>query len=187
MRWNERFSLLFKVIIPLLFLIELQASPVSDAVVSHLRAAQTAQQQGQPVIAAEALRQVVLREPWRTALWEQIGQADLQAGQPQQAVEALLKAEQAGVLSSAGRYRLGEAYLQQGDDRQAETAWRKLLKTDGPSEQIYARLAQLLRAKHDTAGAIAVLRDWRAFAPQNAQAAYQLGLLLCTIQPDEAL
>ena len=145
MRWNERFSLLFKVIIPLLFLITLQVSPVSNAVVSHLRAAQMAQQQGQPAIAAEALRQVVLREPWRTALWEQIGQAELAAGQPEQAIEALLKAEKAGVLSSGGHYRLGEAYLQQGDDRQAETAWRKLLITYGPSEQVYARLAQLLR------------------------------------------
>lgn len=187
MRWNERFSLLLKVIIPLLFLIVLQVSPVSDAVASHLRAAQTAQEQGQPATMAEALRQVVLREPWRTALWERIGRAELEAGQPEQAIEALRKAEQAGVLSSEGRYRLGDAYLQQGDDRTAETAWRKQLKTDGPSEQVYARLAQLLRARHDTAGAIEVLRDWHAFAPQNPQVAYQLGLLLSTVQPDEAL
>ncbi len=188
MQPGKRLSLIFKICLPLLLLIALQANPISNAVSRDLRQARSAQQDGQPQVAADALRRVADHEPWRaSALWDSIGQADYQAGRLPEAVQAWQSALRSGSLSTDSWFLLGDAELQQGQNAAAEATWRALMETRGPANRIYERLLQLARARRDYAAGLRMLREWQAFDPQNPQVAYLLGSYLSVSQPDEAM
>lgn len=187
MHLGERLSLFLKICLPLIFLVAISAYPRSYAVADALRAAQSAQSMGLHQAAASALRQVLENEPWRSPLWETLGREELASGRLPEAIAALKRADQAGSLSPDGRFQLGEAYLQQGDTALAEATWQALLKTEGPSGRVYARLAQVQGAHRDYPAVLATLRGWHSLAPDDVHVTYLLGLNLTAQQPDQAL
>jgi cytochrome c-type biogenesis protein CcmH/NrfG len=200
MQPGERFILSFKIILPFLVLALLNFSPVSSVVRKDLQAARiagmgslqvaepsaTTEPSAQPEAVAGALQRVLTREPWRLALLDLIGRAELAAGRAPEAIGALRQAERAGTLSVEGRFQLGEAYLRQGDDRVAEAAWQSLLRLEGPSPRVFDRLVQVRRARRDYPAVIETLRAWRSFDPQDPHVTFLLGMYLSTVQPDEA-
>ncbi len=204
MQLGERVSIFLKISLPFLILVLLNVSPVSRAVTKDLReagAAQLAEQSpvaNSPETIAKAYRRVLAREPWRAALWDRVGQAELASGRVPEAIDALRQAEKAGALSEEGRFQLGEAYLRLGKPQEAVGVLEFLLRLEGPSARVFERLYQIQRSQGDFPAAIAVLRAWRAYAPKEgapkeaapkeaARVAFLLGLNLCVFQTDEAL
>ncbi len=131
---GARLSLLFKISLPLLFLVMVEAYPLSHAVVENLREAREAETQGKPQERAEALHRVLMYEPWRVMLWEQAGRADLEAGRVTEAIDAFKQASQAGTLSVDGHILLGDAYLQNGEAQAAEGVWQELITPPGSTD-----------------------------------------------------
>ena len=176
MQLGERVSIFLKISLPFLILVLLNVSPVSRAVTKDLReagAAQLAEQSpvaNSPETIAKAYRRVLAREPWRAALWDPVGQAELASGRVPEAIDALRQAEKAGALSEEGRFQLGEAYLRLGKPQEAVGVLEFLLRLEGPSARVFERLYQIQRSQGDFPAAIAVLRAWRAYAPKEARA-----------------
>jgi tetratricopeptide (TPR) repeat protein len=192
MQPEERLALYGKLILPVIVLVMISASPTSFAVQDSLRGAWKAQAAGLYQETADYLRQVLIREPWREGLWEQAGRAEMEAARLPQAVEAFTRAQAAGDLSPDGRFQLGEAYFLQKDALAAETVWKDLLleEVDLPlqlASRVYDRLAQLQRARGDFNAAVETLRAWRAADPANPRVAYLLGMHLAVTRPEEGL
>ena len=187
MQFDERASTALKLLFPLLILALLGISPVSNVVSSSLLAASVARESGRHQAAAAALRQAAEREPWRTDLWEQIGREEWAAGRIEEAEQALQASAARGALSADGRFLLGEVFWQQGKLDSAETQWQALLDGAWKSTRVYERLAQLHRSRGDFARAAEVLRGWRSDFPQDAKAAFLLGLHLSAMEPDAAI
>lgn len=187
MQADDRLSLALKIVFLFLALVSLRVNPSSYVVRQDLQAAQAAQEAGQPKEAAQSLRDVLAREPWRASLWEQVGNEAFAAGQMEEAVAALQKAGVLHALSADGSLLLGEAYQQLHRPREAEATWKDLLRREGPNPDVFDRLTKLQRAQGDYQGAIETLNAWHAYAPADARVSFLLGLHLCAIKPDEAL
>ena len=133
--------------------------------------------------AASAYALAAWRIPWRPSLWEQAGEMAQASGNGQNAILFLKRAGQRNALSPLGWFSLGLAYQQQEDIPSAVSAWKRAL----PLAEAYASLAQVYRTQGDFPAAIA---DWQASIAQKADQAnahYQLGLLLATTAPETAL
>lgn len=187
MQPGERISIIFRLFLPLILLVFLRTSPVPAAIQRDLTQARIAQEEGYPQAAADALRRVAAREPWRTNLWERIGQAEYAAGQNAEAESALQNALEAGTLSAEGRFLLGEIQLKLGNPAAAEKTWQDLLHDSGPSARVYERLVDLQRSQGDDAAVVTTLRAWHRSSAVDARAAFLLGLYLSAVQPEEAL
>ena len=187
MQFRERFSLILKLLLPLLVLVVLSAQPASTRVGGALRDAQAASSAGQHAEAADHYRAALDREPWRLELWEAVAREEQQAGRLEQAEEAYLQAQANGQLSAQGRRALAEVYSLLGETDKALTAWQAVIREDGPAGAVYEQMAQVYRSRGELESAVAVLREWRAKEPGSARAAYLLGLYLSVSDPDAAV
>lgn len=192
MELGERLSLLLKLCLPFLVLVALKAYPRPYSVVDGLNQSRLAQQAGQSEAAANALRQVAQREPWRTYLWEQIGAAEMEANHFPGAIEAFQRAAATDQLSLEGSFQLAEAYKLSGDPDAAEAAWQALLDRAGPAapelrSRVFEQLVQLHHEQGEFVAAVETLRAWRLTEPENPSVAYRLGLYLAVVEPDQAI
>lgn len=187
MQVGERFSLILKILLPLLVLAVLSAQPASIQVGGALRQAQAASSAGQHAEAANHYRAALEREPWRLNLWETIAREEQQAGRLEQAEEAYLQAQAKGRLSAQGRQALAEVYSLLGETDKALDAWQAVIRENGPSAAVYEQMAQVYRSRGDLEAAVVVLREWREMEPASARAAYLLGLHLTVSDPDAAV
>ena len=71
MQVPERGALVIKILLPILFLVAINANPASYAVRKELEKARLAEENGRLDVSARSLRSVLALEPWRTDLWEQ--------------------------------------------------------------------------------------------------------------------
>lgn len=196
MRLFERISPVLKILLILFLALLLNVSPASKAVENGLRKARIAQETGFALAEAEGLRQAVLREPWRTDLWEVLGRAEYMAGQYEPALTSLQTALQHNALSAEGRFLMGELYLQADDAPAAEAAWLAVVGSTCTDSQkavtpellsrAYDRLVTLRSSQEDYSGAVRLLRDWQNSSAAGARSAYLLGLHLTITSPEEA-
>ncbi len=194
MRSPGRVSPVVKIILPLCLLILVRPIPVPSGVHIGLIQARSAEEAGNPQLAAEGLRQVVLREPWRTDLWEPIGRAEYSAGRTEQALEALQAALESGRLSAEGRFLMGEIFVQVGDEAAAEASWQAVTSMEQDDDlasaillaRAYERLTELYTQRGDYAGAVEILNERLASPTRSPQAVYLLGLYLRVTAPDTA-
>lgn len=187
MEFGEGPPLWFKIATLLLILSLLRVAPASSAVTAAFQQARVAASIDNHAAAAVALRRVVENEPWRDAIWEQIGREEYAAGRVEEALAAFQTADSRGALSADGQYLSGEAYVIQHDYPAAVTTWKNLLHTGGPSARVFEQLARLQREQGDFLGAIETLRAWHAYDAQDARVMYLLGLHLCVTRPEQAL
>jgi tetratricopeptide (TPR) repeat protein len=191
MAFRERVWILAKILLPLLILVLINAYPANRAVEDALRQARIAQYHHQHQAAADALRKVYAREPWRTDLLEQIGRSAWQAGQPAEAVSALESAARVGVLSMDGSFLLAELHLAQGDQQQALAQWWSLLgdpQVEPPLKvRIFDRMVQLHSEQREYSSAVELLEAWRQLEPENGRVSFLLGLHLSVLDPSLAL
>jgi len=162
-------------------------SPRAQGEEAHLQAAQVALSVGQPLRAADELLLAAQWEPWRTDLWEQIGENEMEGKQPGDAVKAFQWADAIGGLSLNGQYELGQAYLAAGNADQAKETWHKLSAKSGLPGSLFSELAIAQRRQEDWSDLVNTLLAWFEQSPGNKDIAYELGVVLASQAPQEAI
>ncbi|GAB4578519.1 MAG: hypothetical protein Fur0022_12540 [Anaerolineales bacterium] len=149
-----------------------------------LRAANRALADGDPARAGALFASVAAQSP---EYWEAAGVSTFQGGDHPTAFVYLQHAETTRHLSGAGYVLLGDLFLEQGKMEDALTRWEIALEKEAPALDIYRRMLTVHRVTNDFPAAIADLRAIVSLAPGDAQAHLDLGLLLVTREPEEAL
>ncbi|OQY94215.1 MAG: hypothetical protein B6D39_01680 [Anaerolineae bacterium UTCFX2] len=146
-----------------------------------------------PVDAAEA---AAVCFPLRAELWEEAARQALQAGQPALAISYLESA-----LANSNRFSLelqtpadnsalillADAYLQAGEAARALEVWETIARRSGLSADTARALASLHLAQADYPAARQTWETLLAQHPGDAQAHFELGLLLAAYDPEAAL
>ena len=140
-----------------------------------------------PLGASKSIQAALAYQEWRSDLMELAGQYAMQGGDSQTGIKLLQRAAGYTQLSPAGYLALGDGALMQNDPELALQAWEIALRSGGDPGPIYTRMASAHRFQGDYRAAIADLGGAAALQPNNAQIQYQLGLLIATQEPDEAL
>ena len=149
-----------------------------------VREAELALAGGDPARAGALLASVAEARP---GLWEQAGDYALQGGDPQLAMIYLQNAQAAEKLTGTGYIVLGDVYQQSGDTTAAIHSWQTALENGAPPLEVQLRFLEIHRAAKDYPAAIEDLRAIVQLSPNDAQARYQLGLLLVPRDPNAAL
>lgn len=157
---------------------------LQTGVARTIRAANRAAAEGDPAQAATLLASVAGQRP---ELWEQAGVYAYQSGDYPAALFFFHNAESSGWLSGEGYLRQGDALLQQGKPELALTAWGNALAEGAAALDIHRRFLEVHRAANDFPAAIEDLRAIIELSPEDAQAKYELGVLLTTREPEAAL
>jgi len=153
----------------------------------NLRQAEQAMGEGRFAAAASNYIAAAQRLPWQPALWERAAQAALSSGDPQAAIPLFERAEDKNALSPQGWLAWGDAYQQSGDIASARATWQAGIVQHGPSAALFARLARAYRLQGDYPAAITAWRALLDLDVGDADAHYQLGLLLAATAPELAL
>lgn len=125
-------------------------------------------------------------EPWQAGWWAQAGLALLEAGDAPGSALAFETAMQAGTLTSAEQIAAGKAFLAVGENEKAEAAWMELLSRPHPPVEVYPQLEALQVKTGALDAAENTLHAWLGTYPQDAQALFELGLLLAAVRPEDA-
>ncbi len=172
---------------PLLIGIAVSFSVLPQKLGSEIQAVRQADQNQNPAGMADHLGQVLAWEPWRIDQWEVAGKEAQEAGNYSEAIAFFNTASRLQALSDAGREALGDAYLAAGDWRQAVAAWQVLAAGDNAQESLFQKILKPQWDHQAFDDALQTAKDWSARYPQNAQAAFNAGLLECLADPQSAL
>lgn len=155
-------------------------SPRAHQAGQAMQAAQQAAALGKPAEAAAHLVQAAEHYPWRADLWELAGRYALQAGDHRAAMLYLMQAEARAAhgLTAQGQLALGDAYLASGQTETALDIWRQVAQHENGRPQALARIAAAWRDLGDYSAATTALQTLAASQPEDAQAHFQMGLLL---------
>jgi tetratricopeptide (TPR) repeat protein len=186
MRNEERMTLGIKLLLPLLLAVLLNLSPQASVIRNALHEAQTAETRGEPEAAADRLQQAAVYLPWRGDLLEQLGEQRLKAEQYVGAAEAFQKAWALGEISDAGLEQLAQAHLALEENSGAIRAWQARVERGGAGEEIISALAAAQHRQGDIASAAETLRTWQEQNPDDASAAYRLGVHWVLVSPQDA-
>ena len=183
--------LLLLVLLPLLGL-----SPRLHQVDQEMKEAGQAIASGSPLKASQHVANAASYLPRRTDLWELAGHYALQGGDVQSAIQYLERPAHVdgethhpidSKLSPRGLIDLGDAYQQSGDLSTAIRSWQAAISQVGPSEALVQRILQACLVLDNYTEAISALQTLVEQAPNEAGIRFQLGLLLATQEPEEAL
>ena len=136
---------------------------------------------------ASRLQDVLAWEPWRTTLWETIGEKYLESGNLAPAIKAFQTAEDLGMLSSQGWKAMGDAELALGDWQAAVSDWREVLdSSQGASDGLFSQVLSQQWDHRAFPDALKTALDWSEKRPQTSQAWFKAGLLECVENPTDA-
>lgn len=148
-----------------------------------LNQAQAAKGHGEFQAAAERYEKAAAYLVWRTDLYEQAGISAALAGDFPSAIEYF---ERAPVSTEEGWVWFCTARIQQGQFDQAVS-----ICTEGAGRHdsvvLYRLLAHIHRTQKNWSGELSALTHQTRLDPQDAYAAYRLGLLLTLYAPNDAL
>lgn len=184
---SQRFSIVFRVFLPCLIFLLVNATPVPWTIQQALESARLEQLENRPQRAADNLKQVIGIEPWRSELWEQVGALMMRAGKLDEAARAFQEALSLGTLSPHGQFQLGEVFQKRGDPTTALETWLAMLQQSGAPTDVYERVVLTQRLLGDLNGAQQTLSSWVSDHPQDSKAFYWLGSILAVHQPEEAV
>ena len=125
--------------------------------------------------------------PWRADLMELAGQYAIQGGDSGTGIKLLQRASGYTQLSPASYVALGDGALMQQDVKLALQVWEIALRSGGDPYAIYTRMANAHRSLGNYPAAIADLEQAAELQPNNGQIQYQLGLLIATQDPEDAI
>jgi tetratricopeptide (TPR) repeat protein len=165
----------------------LVAAPTPLAGWGNLRRAERASAESHFSIASIEYSLAARRLPWMPALWGHAAQATFSSGDPQAAIPLFARAADHDALSPQGWLAWGDAYQQSGDLASALSTWQTSLLHSDPSVELYTRLARAYRLQGNYLPAQDAWRAALDLDPGDAEAHYQLGLLLAANAPDSAL
>jgi tetratricopeptide (TPR) repeat protein len=180
----NRSAIFLRVVIPFFFLIVLDCWPAPRIVGIRLAEARSAEAGGRPGDLAAALAALAQIQPYRN-LEEKIAFAQLSAGAYDQAIDSFAKVNQSSALSAQGMMAWADGLEQAGRIDEAIWVWGRVDQATTLPETS-RRLSILLRKQGKFTDAAAAALEWQKRAPQDARAAYQLGLLQVVDSPEEA-
>jgi len=186
----EKYATLRLVIKHILILVGLSVLIIAPSLLAgweDLRQAEQAMGEGRFTAAASDYSAAAKRLPWQPALWEHAAQAALASGNPQAAISLFEQAEDKKALSPQGWLAWGDAYQQSGNVASALAIWQTGIAQHGPSTAVYARLARAYHLQGDYPAAITAWRTLLDLDAGDADAHYQLGLLLASTAPELVL
>jgi tetratricopeptide (TPR) repeat protein len=187
MQSDDQAWLVFGLVLPLILALLMSLAPNPWMLTTAMDNARLATDNHLPQKAAGYLRQAIQYEPWRAELWLQIAELELQTGNPVNAIPAFQQASQLGSLSPDQQQTLGETYSAVGDNILAIKVWQALIQSGQAPQKTYELLVDLQWKSGNFSGAEQTYRAWLAAQPENAEAAFRLGILLLSDQPQEAL
>ena len=153
----------------------------------YLRQAQDFAANSSYLKAAQSFEDSAARLWWVTGLYEQAAHSAWLVGDAQDALRLFEIAVDHDGLSSTGKLTLGDIYSITGDTTSAMTIWESVGSDTPDSAAAFSRLASTNRKLGNYQLAKQFWQDVLKIEPQNAEAHYNLGLYLMTIQPREAL
>ncbi len=177
-------KLLPLILFPIIFVTLAGIIYVQAGVGRTIRAADLARGNGDPAQAGQLLASVADQRP---ELWVQAGGDALLSGDVQTALRYLQNAQAAGTMTGGGYLTLGDVQQQLGETDAALEAWATALNNGAPALDVHLRFLEVHRARKDYPAAIEDLRAITDLTPDDAQAKYELGLLLATREPEAAL
>jgi len=186
----EKYAALRRVLKNILILLGLSLLIIGPGLLAgweDLRQAERAMGEGRFAAATSDYSAAARLLAWQPALWERAAQAALSGGNPQAAIPLFERAEDKKALSPQGWLAWGDAYQQSGDVASALATWQAAIAQHGPSAAVYARLARAYRLQGDYLSAIQAWRALLDLDAGDADAHYQLGLLLAVTAPELAL
>jgi tetratricopeptide (TPR) repeat protein len=124
---------------------------------------------------------------WMKGLFEQAAQSAWMAGDGATALGLFNTAVDKDGLTSGGWITLGDLYIQAGDVESAIAAWESVGTGTPDSASAFSRLGKADRLMGNYQKAMEEWREVLKIEPQNGEAHYNLGLLLMTWQPMDAL
>lgn len=124
--------------------------------------------------------------PERADLWESAGHFALSGGDDQAAIKYFETAAPLG-LSPQGLLDFGDACQKTGNLPAAVQSWKAAEDAGASRDQVLQRLWQAQLKLDDIPAAIQSLQSLITLKPEDAQLNYQLGLLVATRHPDDAL
>jgi tetratricopeptide (TPR) repeat protein len=161
-------------------------SPSVYAGYADLHSAQSALARKKYEDAARLFESAAMHLIWRSDLWEQAGLAAYYGGSNTETIRLLGIARSKTSLSAQGWEALGTAYWNSNDHPKALAIWQAGSEAYPSDVVLYDRLALVYHANGDFASEQNILVKRLSFA-SDANAHYQLGLLLTLSDPDAAL
>jgi len=140
----------------------------------------------QPLEAAQALQRLLLAQPWRTDLNEQIGSYLEKAGERAGAAAAYESAMTQKALSAEGSLRLAELWFEAGQDARSKQLLLELTTSKILPSASYPRAISLLEKIAPPDEISAALAGWLEVDPTNGKALYLKGIYLAAARPAEA-
>jgi tetratricopeptide (TPR) repeat protein len=137
--------------------------------------------------AARHYQNAAQRLPWRADLHELAGHAWYHAKEYVQADAAYREAFSRQALSPAGWVAWGDVNYLNDDPQRAAEIWEQALSRENPSDQLYARLANIYLSNGERTRAAESLHKYLAVHAEDAAAHYRLGVLLFVSEPERAL
>jgi len=153
----------------------------------NLHQAAQAIREGRFTEASRAYASAANHLPWQPSLWEKAAESALSGGDPSTALPFYARAAEKDALSPQGWLAWGDACQQTGDLPAAIATWKAAIGRNNPSEALYSRIARAYRRQGDYPSALEAWRIALTFNSENAEAHYQLGLLLSATTPELAL
>ena len=181
------YRLLIRLLIPMILIPLLGLAPRPHKLSALIKQIESGLSSGNYAQAAHNLAAIAELAPTYAGLWEQAAYASLRTGNYQDAAAYFDQAQQQRSLSRGGQEALAEVYLHLGQGDRAESIWLTLVQTDSGSADVHQKLLSAHLARKDFTTAIDDLRDLVSLHPDQADYRYNLGLLLCTQQPDIAM
>lgn len=137
--------------------------------------------------AALYLRKIAEYFTWWPNLWLYAGRYAVQGSEPESAIDYFKHYGSLNDLTIKDQILLGDAYLQSGDLFAAERILKNIADNHVSTEEIYRRLAEIHRRQDNILALTEDLKSLFSIRPNNANLAYELGLLLSTQEPELAL
>lgn len=153
----------------------------------YLRQAIKLESQASFQLAALSFEDSANRLRWVKGLYEKAAQSAKLAGEDKNAIFLFETGAKNDGLTPKGWLNLGDLLLKTGDYKAAITSWNEVGDGNPESANALIRLAGAYRSMGDIQKAINTWQELLRIDPQNDKAHYNLGLILMTWQPIEAL
>ncbi|MES0359270.1 MAG: tetratricopeptide repeat protein [Anaerolineales bacterium] len=187
MKNRRRFSLIIRVLLPLILISLLGISSHWRGMQEALQIARQANEAGDSIKASQNIFQAIQYSPWREDLWELAGILSLNGGDEQNARKYLQQGDQSGCLSASGLTALGDAAQLADDPQSAVLHWEEALEAGGTPAELHSRLAETYRQLGDFDIAIQHQSELVRINPTDPESNYTLGLMLAASKPESAI
>ncbi|MGD8760424.1 MAG: tetratricopeptide repeat protein [Anaerolineales bacterium] len=174
-------------LIAIVLLVGLRPTPVAQPLVAPLQSAASALAQDDLSGALESLRDALAFDPTLATLEVRAAEVAMAAGDPESALEHLAAAAQYLPGESHIACLRGEALHMLGDTLGAVYAWEEAAEPCPQPEAALDRRAAVLSEMGEIASAQDALEEFISQNPGSSEAHLQLGLLLATQSPEDAL